>query len=65
MNTLNFKTMRNKFLFAMTIAAALFTSCGEDGTADIVINDNRVITTTNNNGGTGGSGVVIIRYKFQ
>ena len=31
--------MRNKFLFAITIATALFTSCGEDGTADIVINN--------------------------
>jgi hypothetical protein len=56
MNTLNFKTMRNKFLFAMTIAAALFTSCGEDGTADIVINDNSVTNTTNNNGDTTGGG---------
>ncbi|WP_189663246.1 MULTISPECIES: multidrug transporter [unclassified Polaribacter] len=45
--------MRNKFLFAMTIAAALFTSCGEDGTADIIINDNSVV---NNNNGTGNSG---------
>ncbi|MGK0411919.1 MAG: hypothetical protein ACJA1B_000107 [Polaribacter sp.] len=54
MNKLNFKTMRNKFLFAMTIAAALFTSCGEDGTADIIINDNSVINNTNNNGDTTG-----------
>ena len=53
MNKLNFRTMRNKFLFAMTVAAALFTSCGEDGTSDIVINDNSV-TTTNNNTTTGG-----------
>lgn len=53
MITLNLKQMRNKFLFAMTIAAALFTSCGEDGTSDIVINDNSVTnnTTNNNNGG--------------
>ncbi|MFY9241560.1 MAG: multidrug transporter [Polaribacter sp.] len=50
--------MRNKFLFAMTIAATLFASCGEDGTADIVINDNSVI---NNNGGgnTGNQGQTI------
>ena len=47
MNKLNFRKMRNKFLFAMTIAAALFTSCGEDGTSDIVINDNSVTTTNN------------------
>ncbi|WP_334056123.1 multidrug transporter [Polaribacter sp. P097] len=47
--------MRNKFLFAMTIAAALFTSCGEDGTADIVINDNSVTNNTTNNTNGGGN----------
>lgn len=53
--------MRNKFLFAMTIAAAVFTSCGEDGTADIVINDNSVTNNTTNNGGgnTGNQGQTI------
>ncbi|EAQ42952.1 drug/metabolite permease [Polaribacter sp. MED152] len=55
MNKLNFRTMRNKFLFAMTIAAALFTSCGEDGTADIVINDNSVTNNTTNNTNGGGN----------
>ncbi|NVJ89968.1 MAG: multidrug transporter [Flavobacteriaceae bacterium] len=48
--------MKNKFLFALTIAAALFTSCGEDGTSDIVITDNSVTNnTTNNNNSTGGN----------
>jgi hypothetical protein len=56
MNKLNFKTMRNKFLFAVTIAATLFTSCGEDGTADIVINDNSVTNNTTNGGGNTGGG---------
>jgi len=58
MNTFKLNNMKNKFLFAMTIAAALFTSCGEDGTSDIVINDNSVTnnTTNNNNGNTGNSG---------
>ena len=30
--------MKNKILLAIVIAATLFTSCGEDGTSDIVIN---------------------------
>ena len=57
MNTFKLNNMKNKFLFAMTIAAALFTSCGEDGTSDIVINDNSVTnnTTNNNNGGNNGN----------
>jgi hypothetical protein len=48
MNTVNFKIMKNKFLLAMTIATALFTSCGEDGTSDIIINN--VGDLTGNNG---------------
>ena len=40
--------MKNNFLLGLALAATLFTSCGDDGTADIVINDN---STTNNNGG--------------
>ena len=32
--------MKNKILVAITIAATLFASCGEDGTSDIVININ-------------------------
>lgn len=39
--------MKNTFL-SLTLVAALVTSCGEDNTADIIINDNSVI---NNNGG--------------
>ena len=42
--------MKNNLLFAFAIAATLFTSCGEDGTADIIINDNSV--TNNNDGGS-------------
>ncbi|KAB1160728.1 multidrug transporter [Tenacibaculum aiptasiae] len=40
--------MKNNFLLGLALAATLFTSCGDDGTADIIINDN---STTNNNGG--------------
>lgn len=47
MNKLNIKMMRNRLLLAITIASTLLTSCGEDGTADIIINDNSVV---NNNG---------------
>jgi hypothetical protein len=56
MNKLNFRTMRNKFLFAITIAATIFTSCGEDDTADIIINDNSVTTTNNNTDNGNNSG---------
>ncbi|MCH3881063.1 MULTISPECIES: multidrug transporter [Tenacibaculum] len=42
--------MKNNLL-ALAIATTVFTSCGEDGTADIVINDNSVTTTNNTNGG--------------
>ncbi|MGY0426571.1 MAG: multidrug transporter [Polaribacter sp.] len=38
--------MRIKFLFAITIATTLFMSCGEDNTADIVINNFGGGTTT-------------------
>lgn len=59
MNTkINFKTMKNKSLAALFIAATLLSSCGEDGTADIIINDNSV--TNNNTGDTsGGNGTEI------
>ncbi|RNC92566.1 MAG: multidrug transporter [Allomuricauda sp.] len=40
--------MKNKFLF-LGIAAALFTACESDDTADIVINDNSVVNNTTNN----------------
>jgi hypothetical protein len=40
--------MKNNLLFGLAIAATLFISCGEDDTADIIINDNSV---TNNSGG--------------
>lgn len=46
--------MKNKFLVAITIAATLFASCGEDGTSDIVININ-----DNGGGNTGNSSQAI------
>ncbi|SDW14511.1 hypothetical protein SAMN05444411_101153 [Lutibacter oricola] len=51
MNINNLKTMKNTFL-TLAIASALFISCGEDDTADIIINntDNSVTNTTT--GGT-------------
>ncbi len=41
--------MKSNFLLGLALATTLFVSCGEDGTSDIVINDNS--TTNNNNGG--------------
>ena len=41
--------MKNRILLGLALTATLLTSCGEDGTADIIINDNS--TTNNNNGG--------------
>ncbi len=46
--------MKNKILVAITIAATLFASCGEDGTSDIVININ-----DNGGGNTGNSSQAI------
>jgi hypothetical protein len=61
MNTLNLKTMKNKFLLGLVISATLFTSCGEDGTADILITDNSVDNSvTNNTSNAGGSSVETI-----
>lgn len=39
--------MKNNFLLGLALAATLFTSCGDDDTADIIIND----YSTNYNGG--------------
>lgn len=52
MNLNKSKTMRNTFL-TLAIASTLFISCGEDDTADIIINntDNSVTNNTNVNGG--------------
>ena len=52
MNLNKSKTMRNTFL-TLAIASTLFISCGEDDTADIIINntDNSVTNNTNFNGG--------------
>ena len=44
--------MKNNLLLGLALAATIFTSCGEDGTSDIVINDNSV--NNNNNGGDNG-----------
>ena len=49
--------MKNNLLFGLAIAATLFISCGEDGTADIIINDNSI--TNNNGGGTNPTSQVI------
>lgn len=53
MNLNKSKTMKNTFL-TLAIASTLFISCGEDDTADIIINntDNSVTNNTNNNGDT-------------
>ncbi len=51
MKNSNFKTMKNNLL-AIAIATTLFASCGEDGTADIIINDNSVTNNTNGGGTT-------------
>ena len=42
--------MKNNFLLGLALAATLFASCGDDDTADIIINDNSVTNNTNNNG---------------
>ncbi|CAL2102592.1 conserved protein of unknown function [Tenacibaculum sp. 190130A14a] len=41
--------MKNNLLLGLAIAASIFTSCGDNDTADIIITDNSV--TNNNNGG--------------
>jgi hypothetical protein len=56
---LNLETMKNKFLLSLAIAATLFTSCGEDGTADIIITDNSVTNNNNNTGGSNGQTIFI------
>ncbi|MDE1207808.1 multidrug transporter [Tenacibaculum larymnensis] len=43
--------MKNNFLLGLALAATLFASCGDDDTADIIINDNSVTNNTNNSGG--------------
>ena len=50
MNIYNLKTMKNTFL-SLAIASMLFISCGEDDTADVIINitDNSVTGTTDPN----------------
>ncbi len=44
--------MKSKFLFLLSVIAALTIACESDDTADIVINDNSVTTITNGGGGT-------------
>ena len=51
MNSNKTKTMKNTFL-TLAIASTLFISCGEDDTADIIINNTDNSTTINNNGDT-------------
>ena len=51
--------MKNRFLIAFAMVTSLMiVSCAEDGTSEIVINDNSVTNTTNNTntgGNTGGN----------
>ncbi|CAM1334532.1 multidrug transporter [Tenacibaculum aestuariivivum] len=42
--------MKNNFLLGLALAATLLTSCGDDETADIIINDNSVTNNTNGDG---------------
>jgi hypothetical protein len=44
--------MKNNLLLGLAITALLFNSCATDDTADIIINDNSIVT---NNGGNSGS----------
>lgn len=57
---LNLATMKNKFLLGLAITATLFTSCGEDNTADIIITDNSNTSITNNNNTGGSTGQTIL-----
>jgi hypothetical protein len=54
MNLNKSKTMKNTFL-TLAIASTLFISCGEDDTADIIINNTDNSNTVINNGGDSGS----------
>lgn len=49
--------MKNRILLGLALTATLLTSCGEDATADIIINDTS--TTNNNNGGESTNNEVI------
>ena len=51
--------MKKNLLFGLAIAATLFTSCGDDDTADIIINDNSVTNNTTGNGNTSDSNLAI------
>ena len=44
--------MKNTFL-SLALVSLLVVSCGEDDTADIIINDNSVVNNNNGNGNTG------------
>ena len=52
--------MKNRILLGLALTATLLTSCGEDGTADIIINDN---STTNNNNGDGSTNNDVITMQ--
>ena len=49
MKKLNLKKMKTNLFLGLAIATTIFTSCGEDGTSDIIINN----TVTNNGGNSG------------
>ena len=54
--------MKKNLLFGLAIAATLFTSCGEDDTADIIINDNSV--TNNTTGSENNNDVIEIKGNY-
>jgi hypothetical protein len=60
--TMKIKTMKIRTLAALFVAATLLTSCGNDDTADIIINDNSV---TNNTSGTGGGSTTGMQIELN
>ncbi|TCI84950.1 multidrug transporter [Tenacibaculum sp. M341] len=51
--------MKNQILIGLALAASLFTSCGDDGTSDIIITDNSTTTTNNNDNNNGGETILL------
>jgi len=51
--------MKNNILTSLVAIAILSVSCATDDTADVIINDNRVINTTNNNAPVNPTGLTI------
>ncbi|CAM1350878.1 multidrug transporter [Tenacibaculum insulae] len=51
--------MKNNFLLGLALAATVFTSCGDDDTADIIINDNSTTNNTTGGGSTNNNAIEI------